>query len=156
MPTALLDSIRELLRAGGAAFEEVGHEPVFTSEEAAKVRGCPLAMGAKSIVFKVDREFHLFVTSAARTLRSRSIRRRLGARRTRFASPAELLELTGLAPGAVPPFGEPVLPLPLHADPFLLAQERIAFTPGVHDRTIFVDPADYLRIARPDVFPFAE
>ena len=42
----------------------------------------------------------------------------------RFADAAELLELTGLVPGSVPPFGPPVLPLELWADPALCEQPK--------------------------------
>jgi Ala-tRNA(Pro) deacylase len=152
----VLDSIRRHLGDSGVPFTELEHVRVTTSEEAARIRGCPLAMGAKSIVFKADGVFRLFVTSAALNLRSREIRRHLGVRRTRFATPQELLDLTGLEPGAVPPFGEPILPLQLYVDPALLENETIAFTPGVHTISIFMKSADYLEVARPEVFIFAE
>ena len=55
----------------------------------------------------------------------------------------------------MPPFGEPVLPLPLHVDPRLLDNERIAFTAGRRDLSILLAPSDYLAVARPEVFRFA-
>jgi len=132
----------------------VHHAAVYTVEEAAAARGCPPEIGAKSIVLKTDDEFRLFVMSGVTPMRSRLIRRQLGVRRTRFATPAELLELTGIDPGAVPPFGEPILPLELYVDPALLGHGRIAFTPGVHTVSIVMSAADYVRIARPEIFPF--
>ena len=62
--------------------------------------------------------------------------------------------MTGLEPGAVPPFGEPVLPLALLADPSLLASPEIAFTPGVRDRSIVLASADWLRLAGPRLVSF--
>lgn len=155
MPPALLDAIRALLAEAECPFREIEHPAVRTAEEAAAVRGTPLAMGAKTILFKTDDRFRLFTFSAARELRSRLIRKELGVRRTRFATAAELRRLTGLSPGAVPPFGEPLLPFELCADPSLGEQEEIAFTPGVRDRSIVVASADWLRIARPRVFRFS-
>lgn len=152
----VLAAIRDRLAAAGAEVEELRHPPVTTAGEAAEVRGTPLAMGAKTIVLKIDDRFALFALSAAARIRTRHLRRGLGMRRARFADADELARLTGLRPGAVPPFGEPVLPLPLHADAALAERERIAFTPGVRDRSMIVAAEDWLRVAEPHVFPFAE
>ncbi len=151
----VLHSIREMLDEAGIDHDEAAHQSVRTAEEAAAARGCPVEIGAKSIVLKTDDTFRLFVLSGAAELRSSAIRRRLGVRRTRFAHAAELLRITGIEPGAVPPFGRPILPLDAYVDPGLLEHERIAFTPGVHTVSIIMASADYRRIARPDVFPFS-
>ena len=146
-------AIRQLLVANRVSFEEIAHRPVFTAREAAEARGCPTEIGAKSIVLKTDDVFRLFVLSGASSLRSRLIRKQLGVRRTRFATAEELLRIAGVEPGAVPPFGEPVLPLEIYADPGLLRHERIAFTPGVHTASIMMRSQDWKVIARPTVFP---
>lgn len=151
----VLASIRRLLDEAAVDYDEAEHAPVTTAEEAAAARGCPIEIGAKSIVLKTDEVFRLFVLSGGAALRSRLIRKRLGARRTRFATAEELRQLTSLAPGAVPPFGRPILPLELFADPGLLEHERIAFTPGVHTVSIIMLSADYRRLAAPQVFVFS-
>ena len=56
-------------------------------------------------------------------------------------------ELTGLVPGAVPPFGEPILSLPLYVDASVLANERIAFNAGSLTDSIIMPIHDYRRIA---------
>ena len=155
MSQVVLESIRHLLDAAGVRYDEAAHRAVRTAEEAARARGCSVEIGAKSIVLKTDDTFRLFVLSGADSLRSRLIRQRLGVRRTRFASPEELAHLTGLEPGAVPPFGPPVLPLELSVDPGLLTHERIAFTPGVNTVSIIMSSVDYRRLAHPEVFPFS-
>lgn len=155
MAEDFLAAIRRLLAENGCTATEIEHPEVRTAEEAARVRGTPLEMGAKSILFKADGIFRIFTLSAARELRSRLIRKELGVRRTRFATAEELFQLTGLAPGAVPPFGEPILPFELVADPSLLAHERIAFTPGVRDRSMIMATADWLAVARPRVLAFS-
>lgn len=121
---------------------------------ASPARPLPLALGVKSILFKIDRSFALFAMSAAREMSSASIRKALGVRRTRFASRRELDEMTGLAPGAVPPFGEPVLPFPLYADPSALEHEAVVFTAGSRTTSIRLATADYRRIAAPRVVAF--
>jgi len=153
---AVLESIRSLLRERGVEFREVHHPPTRTSEEAAAARGESIEIGGKAIVAKVDEDFRLFVLSAARRLRSASVRHHMGAQRFRFASRVELHELTGLVPGCVPPFGRPILPLDLYVDRSILENERIAFNAGSLTDSIIMRRADYVEIARPaDVFSFS-
>ena len=145
----VLEAIRAALSAAGASWREVEHEPTRTSEESARARGEPLEIGAKALLVKVDERFVLLVLSAARKLDSKKLRSALGARATRFATPDELLELTGLVPGSVPPFGEPVLPLPLYVDRSVVANDRVAFNAGALTRSMIVARADWQAAAHP-------
>src|SRR5713101_7555331 len=117
MSTTVTDTIRELLTRQRVSFHEVHHEPTLTSEESARARGEDLRTGAKAILLKTDDEFGLFVLPADSKLDSAAIKRQLGVKKLRFATKEELFGITGLVPGSVPPFGRPVLQLPLYADP---------------------------------------
>jgi prolyl-tRNA editing enzyme YbaK/EbsC (Cys-tRNA(Pro) deacylase) len=153
---ATLPAIRELLTAKGVQFRELHHEPTHTSEESARARGEPLDVGGKALVLKVDDTFKLFVLSAARGIDSAAVRRRFGAKKSRFATPEELQQLTGLVPGAVPPFGRPLLEVDLYADPSITGQDRIAFNAGSLTDSIIMSVADYLTVAAPEVFEFSK
>ena len=85
-----------------------------------------LSSGAKALICKVDAQFVMFVIPADRKLDSKRVRQALGIRALRFATPDELRELTGLSPGAVPPFGS-LFGLPTHCDSRLAENERINF-----------------------------
>lgn len=150
------DRLLRLLSAAAAGFREVHHEATTTSEASAQARGEPLEIGGKAIVMKADDAFHLFVISAARKIDARKIRAHLPARKTRFATPGELRALTGLVPGSVPPFGHPLLPFPLHADVSVTSFDRIAFNAASLTDSVVMATADWLRLAKPDVFDFAE
>ncbi len=152
---AILDSIRSWLQRESAPFREVHHEPTRTSEESARARGEELKVGGKALLIKVDAEFRLFVISAERKLDSGAIRSHFGAKKTRFASPEELLDLTGLVPGCVPPFGAPILPFPLYADTSVFESQRIAFNAGSLTDSIILGIDDYRRLANPEVFTFS-
>lgn len=143
------------LKGESVAFREVHHEPTRTSEESAAARGEELRVGGKALLLKVDAEFRLFVLSADRKLDSAAIREHFEAKKTRFASAGELMELTGLAPGSVPPFGSPILPFPLYADPSVFENQRIAFNAGSLTDSIVMGIEDYRRLAKPEVFRFA-
>ena len=151
----LLHKIRSWLIAEGVPFHEVHHEATRTSEESARARGEELRVGGKALLIKVDETFRLFILSADRKLDSAAIKRHFSAKKTRFATPEELHELTGLAPGSVPPFGAPVLPFPLYADPSVFENDRIAFNAGSMTDSVIMAVNDYRRLAQPEVFTFA-
>lgn len=151
----VLENIRTWLTSSGVAFREVHHEPTRTSEESARARGEELRIGGKALVIKVDSTFRLFVLSADRKLDSGSIKQYFSAKKTRFATPEELLEMTGLVPGCVPPFGQPILPFPLYVDPSVLENPRIAFNAGSLTDSMILAIEDYRRVAQPEVFGFA-
>jgi prolyl-tRNA editing enzyme YbaK/EbsC (Cys-tRNA(Pro) deacylase) len=143
-------SIRSLLGQHGVTFREVAHEPTPTSEEAAKARGEPLEVGAKSLVMKTGPSWSLFVIPANEKIDSAAVRRHLQLRHLRFATSDELFHLTGLVPGSVPPFGEPVLPVQLYADPSLGGGTgRIAFNAGSLTLSFILKVDDWRRIASP-------
>ena len=106
----------------------------------------PHAPAEDVALFARDRHV-LLVISAARRLDSAKLKRALGVKKTRFATADELHDLTGLVPGAVPPFGEPVLPLPLYVDASVLANQRIAFNAGSLTDSIIMSVDDYRRVA---------
>jgi Ala-tRNA(Pro) deacylase len=145
----------ELLAASGCDFELLEHASARGAAEAAAARGTPLDLGTKAILFKYGGAFGVFALSAERALSSAAVRRHLHVQRTRFATARELDELTGLVPGEVPPFGEPVLPFPVFADPSVIERESMLFTAGSRRLSVRLRAVDYQRLARPQVVPFA-
>lgn len=149
-------NLRALLSEQGVELKEVEHEPTYTSEESAKARGEPLEVGAKALVLRLGEEFGVFVLPAHCKVDSGAIRRQLGLNSLRFATPEELLALTGLVPGSVPPFGRPILPMPLFADPEVgAAFGRIAFNAGSLTRSFVLSATDWRRVAAPRELRFA-
>ncbi len=155
MADDVLQRIRTLLDGAAVPYRVVQHEPTHTSEESARARGQPLEVGGKALLLKIEDTFRLFVLSAARKLDSAAIKHYFGVHRTRFATPEELKELTGLVPGSVPPFGPPVLPFELFVDESITRNQVIAFNAGSLTTSVIFGVADYLRIARPTIFRFS-
>ena len=151
----VLNNIRAWFKACGVEFREAHHEATRTSEESAQARGEELKVGGKALVIKVDSTFRLFVLSADRKLDSSAVKQYFGAKKTRFATPEELMEMTGLVPGCVPPFGAPILPFPLYVDPSVLENPRVAFNAGSLTDSMIIGIEDYRRIAAHEVFRFA-
>jgi len=157
MSLETLEKIRNQLSAAGIVYREVQHEPTRTSEESAAARGEALNVGAKALLLRTDDVFRLFVLPADRKLDSTAIRRYLGVRKTRFATVEELDEMVGLVPGAVPPFGKPILPFELYADETIgVVTDKVAFNAGLLTHSIIMDASDWADIARPELFRFAK
>jgi Ala-tRNA(Pro) deacylase len=146
--------LERMLQERGVDFGVLRHQPVFTSEEAAAVRGIALSSGAKALICRVDDRFVMFVIPANRKLDSKKVRQALGIHGLRFATREELKELTGLPPGAVPPFGS-LFGLPTYCDTLLAENERINFNAGDNSISVSLRYGDYLKVEHPILGTFA-
>lgn len=144
----VFDRLCAFLDANGAAYSVSRHAPVFTSEEAAAVRGTTLASGAKALVCKVDDRMVMIVLPADRKLGSKAMKVAVGAKSLRFATREEVLELTGLAPGSIPPFGS-LFGLETWCDELLAEQPQINFNAGDHAISISMALTDYVKAEQP-------
>jgi Ala-tRNA(Pro) deacylase len=140
------ERLERWLREAGVAFRLIEHEPVFTSEEAARVRGTPPEAGAKALVVKADEQPWHLVLPGNRRVDNARLRAVLGTRKIRFVTPEELLELTGCAPGAVPPFGN-LFGLSVLVDEALTGCEDIAFNAGSNSVSITMRCDDFIRLS---------
>src|SRR5215475_13627421 len=139
----------------GVSFRLLEHAPVYTSEEAARVRGTPIEAGAKALVLRAEEQTVHVVLPGNRKVDNAQLRAILGTRTLRFATPEELLALTGCTPGAVPPFGN-LFGLPVLVDEELAKREDIAFNAGSNTTSIVMRCADFLRLAEASVHRLAK
>ncbi|MFA6468532.1 MAG: YbaK/EbsC family protein [Bacteroidota bacterium] len=137
-------------------YRTVHHQPTYTSEESARARGEDVSIGGKAIVMKIDEGFKLFVLSAKQKVDSKKLKEHFKAKSIRFATKEELMELTGLVPGSVPPFGPPILNIPLFLDPSILANKKIAFNAGSLTDSVIMNTSDYLTVVDAEQFPFSQ
>ena len=153
--SSVFERLSKELATAGVPFTVLRHAPVFTSEEAAAVRGTSLASGAKALVCKADERFVLIVLPADRRLASKGVRQSAGIKSLRFATREEVETLTTLAPGSIPPFGS-LFGLPTWCDELLAAQPRINFNAGDHAISITLAYADFVRVEQPRMGKYAE
>ena len=153
--STVFERLTALLEERQVQYEVLEHDPVFTSEEAAAVRGTSLASGAQALVCKLDKQFVMFVMPADRRLASKRVRKLLGARSLRFASRDEVAELTGLQPGSIPPFGS-LFGFKTYCDEGLTDQPVINFNAGDHARSISLTSEQYQQMEQPELGSFAE
>jgi len=158
MNTAEPDVLKRLLAAldvAGVAVMRSHHEPVFTSAEAAAVRGTALHSGAKALIVKGGDEFVMAVMPADLSLDGTALRKYLGCKRLRFATNDEVLSLTELTPGSIPPFGS-LFGLPTICDERLADNEQINFNAGSHTDSIQLDYQAYVAFESPRIARIAK
>jgi Ala-tRNA(Pro) deacylase len=150
------EKIKKFLTEKGIEFKTINHQPTTTSQASAEARGEDLKIGGKALVMKTDDVFRLFVLSAAKKTDSKRLKRIFGCKRIRFANGEELQELTGLVPGAVPPFGRPIVDLDLYVDRSIAVNPKIAFNAGSLTDSIVMKTEDYLSVAEPEIIEFSK
>lgn len=138
-----LEKIKELLNSKKIEYKISEHEPTPTSEDAARIRGVPLESGAKALVVKAGEKFLICVLSASKRLSIDKLCTLLKVKKIRFASKEELIQLTGLVPGSIPPIGQ-IFNLPTLVDHSIKEQEIINFNAGSLTTSITMKSKDYL------------
>lgn len=151
-----VNKIKTLLQENSCWFETFEHEPVRTSEEAATIRhGYSLSQGAKALILKiktpVESKFMMFVLPGDKRLDNNKVKEVTGAKNTRFATPEEVVKLTGgVEVGGVPPFGN-LFSLEVIVDPTLLTNEKIIFNAGDRRYSIAILANDYVKLVKPAI-----
>src|SRR5262245_40824801 len=148
MSATVFERVQSKLTEAGIAFGVLRHAPVYTSEEAAAVRGARLSSGAKGLIVKAGDQFVMFGVPADRKLDSKKARSALGVKGTRFASREEVEQMTGLQPGSIPPFGS-LFGLRTYCDPALSDSPSINFNAGDHAISVQMAYAELIRIEGP-------
>jgi len=145
------EAIIRLLDEAHIEYEKIEHEPVFTSEQAAAVRGMQLGQGAKSLLLKTkDGEFVLAVMPGDKRADSKKLKDVLHTKSLRFAMPEEVVEHMGCEIGACYPLGV-VAGLRTLVDTSLGQNQIISFNPGRHDVSIKMKYADYVKLANAEI-----
>lgn len=158
----LTKQITDLLTSKSFWFETFTHDPVLTSEEAAKTRpGYTLQQGAKAIISKIQKrgseeEFVMFVIPAHLRLSSKQIKKVLDLKGLRFATEEEIGSLTnGVQRGAIPPLGN-LFHIQVYADPKLFQNEKIVFNAGDRRFSVAMSSIDYKNHVSPQIVDIAE
>ncbi len=147
------DYIVDLLQRNSVSYQYLSHAPVFTSEEAEKIRNGKPEEGAKSLVMQADKEFILFVLPGNLRADIAALQEKLGVKKLAMASADSVFKRTGLKVGSIPPLGSS-MGLRTYVDSRLGRNAQIAFNAGRHDRTIVVSYEDYERVEKPTVLQF--
>ncbi len=149
------EKIKKVLNDSKVKYEVIEHEPVHTSEDAARVRGVDIKIGAKSMIIRSEGKFYNFVISAAKKIEWNKVKQILNSKSASLAKPEEVLKEVNCEIGSVAPFGN-LYGLKIYCDPFLLENEFIEFNAGLHTISIRMKSKDWLKIANPEIVEFSK
>ncbi len=153
---AVLEKIKAKLAAANVTdFQEFEHQPVFTSEEAARVRGTNLSQGAKALVMMADNSPVMVVVSGANTVEITAFKKLYDVKDLRMATKEEVKQLTTLEVGSIPPFGN-IFNMPTYVDAKLGSNEEISFNAGLHTKSIKMHYSDWVKAVNPSVGKYSK
>jgi prolyl-tRNA editing enzyme YbaK/EbsC (Cys-tRNA(Pro) deacylase) len=114
------------------------HEPVVTSEDAAKTRGFELRQGIKALLFTDSKNNWVVVgIPADKKVDQKKVSANRGWSKngTRMATPEEVIDITGCEIGAVPPFGHKTT-IPILVDICVFENQESAFNIGLRTNSV--------------------
>lgn len=147
--------IVNLLRVNDARYGETEHQPVYTSQQLAKVRGVLEKQIAKSLLLKCGNDFIIAVLPGDRKLDNQKLKNLLKIRKFRFATPEEVKSKTHCEIGACYPFGN-LIGLSTIVDKSMSKNKVIFFNPGLHNITMEIEWKDYYSIVKPQMVDISE
>lgn len=151
---SVLDKIISLLNEKQIQYEQVVHEYVRTSEEAAKVRGSALDMGAKAIICKADAIPILIAVPGDKKIDFRVFKKTYGVNDLRMATSEEVTALTGLLIGSIPPLGS-LFGIRSYYDISIGNKTKVAFNAGDHEVSVFMRGRDLIELEKPIIGSFS-
>ena len=150
----LPSNIRNLFQTHNIDFKHYKHEPVFTSEEAAAVRGVDLKTGVKALVLKrKKREEFILVLLPADQQADLKLITELDGHRIHLAQPKQVYEVTGCTPGSVPPFGHKTT-LKTYCSNAVFENEIVNFNIGSHEESAGIMSEDLKKLLPEDTIYF--
>lgn len=159
MQNSIHEQLCALLDKEGALYRVIEHEAEGRTELIAQIRGNRIEQSIKSIVVQVrlskkENIYCLANVPGHCRVDLNAIKKHFSADSIGIAQREKAQALTGCVIGAIPPFSF-TDQLQVLADPLIQENEEVVFNAGRLDRSIFMNLADYIRIARPQLIKIA-
>ncbi|MDP3013732.1 MAG: YbaK/EbsC family protein [Candidatus Subteraquimicrobiales bacterium] len=129
--------------------------PAMTAEKASALMGIDLTEIVKSVIVFADKSPFLIMVPGNKKASYKKIKMHLGARRTRLALPEEVVEITGYALGATPPFAFQ-MSLRTLMDESIMAHEVVYTASGEVGAILKIRPADLKEATSAEVADLTE
>jgi Ala-tRNA(Pro) deacylase len=151
-----MDRLLDLFRREGVEYELYEHEPVYTSEEASRVRGVELRSGVKALVLRSDDGSYLLADLAAdRKADIKKLQELAKVKKLHLASREDVISITRCEPGSVHPFGD-LFGLRTYLDRSVLENEYVNFNIGLLTKSVRIKRDDLTRLLVAVVADFAK
>lgn len=150
----LFEKIKKVLDSEKIEYKLFEHVPVYTSNEAAKIRGTDIASGAKALVFSADKNPIMIVVPGDKKVDMKKFKKEFDIKNLKMMEKDEASKLTGVEVGAISPFGN-LMGLPTYFDKKLSEKALVVFNAGAHDKSIEMKGPDLVKLVGPKVGSFA-
>jgi len=146
----VFEKIKGLLDKANISYDVIEHEPVHTSEEAARIRDTALSDGAKALVMLGDKKPLLLVVPGDKKVDFKTVKKALKVKDLRMATPDEVEKLTTLKIGSIPPVGK-AIDLPSYYDESFIEKEKATFNAGSLTTSIEMKAKDLIDVEGPTI-----
>ncbi len=152
---SVFENIKNLLDKNKVPYKLIEHKPVFTSEDAAKIRGSSLSLGAKALIMKADKKSIMIVVPGDKKVDTSTFKKLYQVKDLEMATKEEVKIISGVEVGAVPPFGN-LFKIPLYFDKTIVENEVVFFNAGSHSKSISIKGSDLEKVTKPIVGNFSK
>ena len=147
--------ILSIFKENNVNYQLYEHAPVYTSQQAATVRGVELKTGCKSMLLKTKAGKFLIANLAADRKIDLKKLEKIVSDKLSFATKEEVLQATNCEPGSVPPFGN-IFGLPTFLDKSVLENSFVNFNIGTLTKSVKICKQDLIRIMEPKIADFSK
>ncbi|MCF7861741.1 aspartate--tRNA ligase [Candidatus Woesearchaeota archaeon] len=151
---SVFDQIKQLLDKAEAKYDVVEHKAVFTSRDAAKVRGTELKQGCKALICHTDKGFVQAVVPGDSEIDLNAFKKAAGFSSVELADAKNVKRITDCNIGSVPPFAN-LFDLPVFIDKAVTENEIVAFNAGSHTKSIKMKSEDLIKATNARIFEFS-
>lgn len=149
MSNAVAKFIEKILKDSDFEHKILEHEAVYTSEEAARIRGVELRTGVKALVLRTaEGKYVIGLCPGDKKLDLKRIAGVEGVKKVSLASLEEVLKTTDCKIGSVPPFGHKKK-LKTYMDKDVLKNEWVNFNIGLHTKSANMKSEDLKSLLKP-------
>jgi len=145
--------VLDLFELKGIDYTLFEHLPVYTSEEASRVRGVELRTGVKAMLLREksqESNYLLADIAANRKIDFTKLESLAKVKHLRFATREEVIAMTGCEPGSVHPLGN-LFGLTTYLDVSVIENEFVNFNIGMLTRSVRIRSRDLLKVMMPDL-----
>jgi Ala-tRNA(Pro) deacylase len=146
-------TLLNLFKEKGIDYTLYDHAPVYTSEEASRVRNVELKTGVKAMLVRergTEAHFLLADVAADRRIDFTKLEALAKVKHFRFATREEVLAQTKCEPGSVHPVGR-LFGVPTYLDSSVLENEFVNFNIGVLTQSVRISSKNLLKAMQPDL-----
>jgi aspartyl-tRNA synthetase len=151
----VFQKIIDALNKDKIEIETIEHKAVFTSKEAAEVRGTKPSQGVKALVCKTDKGFLQACVPGDKEIDLDKLKKVLQRKSVELAAAEDVKRVTGCSIGSVPPFGN-LFGIDILIDSKVTENKEVAFNAGSHTKSIKMQAKDLVKVTGAKVAEFSK